>query len=334
MSDGFGSNDIMTPQELESFEIINFNKDLSSFDDLQIIEDEKSKIKEKDINNVEDVTDVPKTQYSDLEEEEYFKDDIWDDFELARPYMEKFDNKHTEKVTKKASKLQKRHKAMVRYKNPIITVNFDEPTKFLLRRLVVTRWLSRYNHIIGTGSNSILLYGNGSTCFMRLPWEVVVKVYENNEAASQRAQNELKSIDRLRRCRINSPVPVCAWRNIIVMGAIGHGKTAPSITTAPPELVLKNYLHIIDSMKRMYQIAKVVHGNLSHRSIMWYGEPYFISLAHSVPADHEDALKLLIKDCYNVTHVSIKSRIKKKELHQSSKPKSHLSSTSLKKKQI
>lgn len=292
-------------KELITYEVIQVDDHITNINIAQFLSDNENEIIDDKV--ILNTSDIPDPEYPESEEDLYEEeDDIWDDFNLGKQSKQKLNNNHVEKISKKEQ--QKRAKTMVRYKRPPM-VQFDEETKFLLRRLVQTRFMGRYHGIIGTGTSSIVLFGHCCTCVsMKMPWEATVKVYKNDkthkETVYKRVQNEFRSLDRIFRCHINVPMPVCAWRNIIMMGSIGYGNNT-SIFNAPPEFDNRNYWHIIDSMKRMYQIAKIVHGNLSHRSILWHGQPYFISLGHSVPADHPNALKLLIRDCFNVNNVSI-----------------------------
>jgi serine/threonine-protein kinase RIO1 len=61
------------------------------------------------------------------------------------------------------------------------------------------------------------------------------------------------------------------------------------------------YLECVKMMWRMYNEAKLVHGDLSEYNILyWRNECVFIDVSQSVEHDHPSAFDFLRKDCENI----------------------------------
>lgn len=59
-------------------------------------------------------------------------------------------------------------------------------------------------------------------------------------------------------------------------------------------------------MKILYSKAKLIHADLSEYNILWHKEScYIIDVAQSVEPQHENAYFFLMRDCENITKVSI-----------------------------
>ena len=69
----------------------------------------------------------------------------------------------------------------------------------------------------------------------------------------------------------------------------------------PPENPEKVYKVIVTAMKRLYQKAKIVHGDLSEYNIMmWKGKPVVFDVSQSVSIQHPLADFMLKRDIANV----------------------------------
>jgi RIO kinase 1 len=98
------------------------------------------------------------------------------------------------------------------------------------------------------------------------------------------------------------PKPIAVKNNVLIMEFIGkNGISAPSMKEQPPEDPYKVYKMIITNLKRLYQKAELVHGDLSEYNIMiWRGRPVFFDMSQAVPLSHPMADFLLNRDIANI----------------------------------
>jgi len=79
------------------------------------------------------------------------------------------------------------------------------------------------------------------------------------------------------------------------------GVSAPSLKERPPEDPEKVYKVIVTYLKRLYQKAKIVHGDLSEYNIMiWKDKPVVFDVSQSVSIQHPLADFMLRRDLANV----------------------------------
>jgi RIO kinase 1 len=79
------------------------------------------------------------------------------------------------------------------------------------------------------------------------------------------------------------------------------GNSAPSLKEQLPEDPEKIYKQLVTSIKRLYQKAKLVHGDLSEYNIlMWKGKPVIIDMSQSVSIEHPMADFMLTRDLTNL----------------------------------
>jgi len=101
---------------------------------------------------------------------------------------------------------------------------------------------------------------------------------------------------------VRVPKPIAVERNIVIMEFIGKdGVSAPSLKEQPPENPWKTYRALLTYMKRLYQKAELVHGDLSEYNLMaWKGKLIVFDMSQSVPTSHPLAQFLLERDITNV----------------------------------
>eukprot|EP00188_Purpureofilum_apyrenoidigerum_P003449 Plantae.Rhodophyta-Purpureofilum_apyrenoidigerum.ctg3606.p1 GENE.Plantae.Rhodophyta-Purpureofilum_apyrenoidigerum.ctg3606~~Plantae.Rhodophyta-Purpureofilum_apyrenoidigerum.ctg3606.p1 ORF type:complete len:478 (+),score=119.58 Plantae.Rhodophyta-Purpureofilum_apyrenoidigerum.ctg3606:156-1589(+) len=118
------------------------------------------------------------------------------------------------------------------------------------------------------------------------------------------AEKEFRNLARLRAAEILAPAPLELQKHVLVMRFFGEdGWAAPrlkdvQITT---EEASKAYFSLVLIMRRMFHIAKLVHGDLSEYNILYYqSKLIIIDVSQSVEHEHPHALDFLRRDCYNV----------------------------------
>ena len=116
------------------------------------------------------------------------------------------------------------------------------------------------------------------------------------------AQKEFRNLKEATDAKVRVPKPIAVKSNVVVMEFIGEkGVSAPSLKEQPPENPEKIYKIILTSIKRLYQKAKIVHGDLSEYNIMmWKGKPVVFDMSQSVSIQHPLADELLVRDLTNV----------------------------------
>ena len=116
------------------------------------------------------------------------------------------------------------------------------------------------------------------------------------------AQKEFRNLDAANKAKVRVPKPIAVERNVVVMEFIGKdGVSAPRLKEVPPKDPEKTYKQVITYMKRLYQKAELVHGDLSEYNLMiWKGKLVMFDMSQSVPTSHPLATELLNRDISNV----------------------------------
>ena len=116
------------------------------------------------------------------------------------------------------------------------------------------------------------------------------------------AQKEFRNLKEASQAKVRVPKPIAVKSNVVVMEFIGKdGVSAPSLKERPPANPERVYKIIVTSIKRLYQRAKIVHGDLSEYNIMmWKGRPVIFDVSQSVSIQHPLAEFMLRRDLTNV----------------------------------
>jgi RIO kinase 1 len=98
------------------------------------------------------------------------------------------------------------------------------------------------------------------------------------------------------------PTPIALESNVLIMEFLGKdGVSAPTLKEQPPDDPIKTYKLLLTYMKRLYQKAELVHGDLSeYNLITWKGKLVMFDMSQSVPTSHPLAQFLLNRDITNV----------------------------------
>jgi len=125
------------------------------------------------------------------------------------------------------------------------------------------------------------------------------------------AQKEFKNLEQATVAKVRVPRPIAVKNNVLIMGFIGkNGVSAPSLKELPPERPEKIYRTLFTYLRRLYQKAELVHGDLSEYNIMiWKGRPVLFDVSQAVPLSHPMADFLLHRDLTNLNRFFAKSGI-------------------------
>lgn len=118
------------------------------------------------------------------------------------------------------------------------------------------------------------------------------------------AEKEMHNLMRMQAIGLNVPDVVVLKKHVLVMRFIGDNhNAAPKLKDArltAAELSCA-YEEIVAAMHKMYNVAKLVHADLSEYNILWYEDKcWFIDVAQSVEPEHPSALEFLMRDCGNI----------------------------------
>jgi len=110
---------------------------------------------------------------------------------------------------------------------------------------------------------------------------------------------EYRNLQQAKSGGVRVPAPVKVMGNVLLMEFIGgsDGRPAPLLRETPLDHPAKVYDKIAESVRRLYQKAQLVHGDLSEYNIMMDGlEPVLIDFAQAVTVEHQMAQIFLERD--------------------------------------
>eukprot|EP00177_Eucheuma_denticulatum_P000641 GFKZ01001153.1.p1 GENE.GFKZ01001153.1~~GFKZ01001153.1.p1 ORF type:complete len:688 (-),score=133.28 GFKZ01001153.1:1004-2809(-) len=126
----------------------------------------------------------------------------------------------------------------------------------------------------------------------------------NRKMVQQWAEKEFRNQMRLQEAGVPAPVPLLLKPPVLVMSFFGKdGWPAPRLKDAGLSVgkLGRAYFRVCGLMRRMFRVAKLVHGDLSEYNMLyWKGEVIIIDVSQSVEDDHPMALDFLRRDCANV----------------------------------
>ncbi|KAL7903053.1 RIO1 family domain-containing protein [Trichoderma sp. SZMC 28014] len=123
------------------------------------------------------------------------------------------------------------------------------------------------------------------------------------------AEKEYRNLRRIYNAGIPCPEPLALKLHVLVMGFLGDRKgwAYPRLRDAnlkgdDVDQQWQNlYVQLLGTMRRMYQICRLVHADLSEYNILYHnGKLYIIDVSQSVEPDHPRSLEFLRMDIKNV----------------------------------
>ena len=210
---------------------------------------------------------------------------------------------------------------------------FDQSTRMVLYHFLSSGILNEVNGVVSAGKEARVYWGKTKTGEDR-----AVKIYLTSSAEFKKgmmmyiegdyrfknikrdtrslistwAQKEFRNLDAADKAKVRVPKPIAVERNIVIMEFIGKdGVSAPSLKEQPPEDPQKTYKQLLTFMKRLYQKAELIHGDLSEYNLMtWKGKLVMFDMSQSVPTSHPLAQFLLNRDITNVNRFFSRQGIK------------------------
>jgi RIO kinase 1 len=114
---------------------------------------------------------------------------------------------------------------------------------------------------------------------------------------------EFKNLNRAYNAGVRVPKPIIAKNNILVMEFIGETDGTPARLMRQAKISNPDYVakKIIEYVKKLYNDAELVHGDLSAFNIlMQHDEPVIIDLSQGMVVDHPLSRELLNRDIDNL----------------------------------
>ena len=210
---------------------------------------------------------------------------------------------------------------------------FDQSTRMVLFHFLSSGILNEVNGVVSAGKEARVYWGKTKTGEER-----AVKIYLTSSAEFKKgmlmyiegdyrfknikrdtrslistwAQKEFRNLDSADKAKVRVPKPIAVDRNIVIMEFIGKdGVSAPRLKEIPPEDPQKTYKQLLTFMRRLYQKAELVHGDLSEYNLMtWKGKLVMFDMSQSVPTSHPLAQELLNRDITNVNRFFSRQGVK------------------------
>jgi len=116
------------------------------------------------------------------------------------------------------------------------------------------------------------------------------------------AQKEFKNLTQATNAGVRVPKPLDVSHNVLIMEFIGKdGESAPLLRETEVKNPRRVYNQVLTNVKKLYQKAKLVHGDLSEYNIMiWKNKPVLFDVSQAVPLEHPMANQLLRRDLENL----------------------------------
>ncbi len=200
---------------------------------------------------------------------------------------------------------------------------FDQTTRMIVFDLLNTGVLYEVNGVVSSGKEARVYWGKNKE-----GKDLAVKIYLTSSAEFKKgmlkyiegdprfknikrdtrsliatwAQKEFRNLDESCQAKVRVPKPIIVRSNVLVMEFIGKaGKSAPLLKEISPDNPERVYTVLVTYLKRLYQKAKLVHGDLSEYNIMmWKGLPLIIDMSQSVSIEHPMADFMLRRDIINL----------------------------------
>ncbi|QIW95564.1 hypothetical protein AMS68_001082 [Peltaster fructicola] len=121
------------------------------------------------------------------------------------------------------------------------------------------------------------------------------------------AEKEFRNLRRLKSAGIPCPDAIYLKAHVLVMDFIGNNKGWPAPRLRDVELQDQTtwqtvYITLLRYMRRMYQICRLVHADLSEYNLLYFEDTlYMIDVSQSVEHDHPRSLEFLRMDIKNVS---------------------------------
>ncbi len=210
---------------------------------------------------------------------------------------------------------------------------FDQTTRMVIFDLLNSGVLYELNGVVSSGKEARVYWGKSKE-----GTDLAVKIYLTSSAEFKKgmhkyiegdprfkdvkhdtrslmavwAQKEFRNLTEAYAVKVRVPKPIAVKSNVVVMEFIGKdGVSAPSLKEQQPTNPERVYKVIVTYLERLYQKAKLVHGDLSEYNIMmWKGRPVVFDVSQSVSLQHPMADFMLRRDLANVNRFFSRLNVK------------------------
>jgi RIO kinase 1 len=118
------------------------------------------------------------------------------------------------------------------------------------------------------------------------------------------AEKEFRNLRRIHAAGIPCPEPLSLKLHVLLMEFLGDrkGRAYPRLRDAniDDDRWQGLYVELLGLMRRMYQVCRLVHADLSEYNILYHEKLYIIDVSQSVEPDHPRSLEFLRMDIKNV----------------------------------
>jgi len=126
-------------------------------------------------------------------------------------------------------------------------------------------------------------------------------------------KKEFMNLRRMFRSLVSVPAPYVYKKNVLVMEFIGDEKPAPVLHDIINEIEdrEKVFYDIVEEYKKIYNKAKLVHGDFSDYNLLYYkNKIYVIDVSQAIPSYSPAAFTYLEKDLENIQSIVNKMKVK------------------------
>ncbi len=233
-------------------------------------------------------------------------------------YDEKIDKKIISRLIRidREQRIKRKDESLIKVKEEV----FDAKTLLTLYSLMNSGYLTQLNGVVASGKESRVYWGiamDGSS--------VAVKIYLVTTAEFRHrleyivgdprfkrvkkgmsnivtlwARKEFKNLNRAYNASISVPRPIYVKGNILLMEFIGDdGVPAPTLNHC--KVSKEHYIQVMDSIKRLYIDAELIHADLSEYNIFLHNDNIVIfDFGSAVDIRHPNAYLFLERDIVNV----------------------------------
>ena len=254
---------------------------------------------------------------------------------MSRKALEKIE--HKEKIVEKRDKMLRHDFSSER---AIFEEVFDRSTLMVIFKFLNKDVIDEIHGVVSAGKESRVYWGKN-----KKGEELAIKIYLTVSAAFRKgmlkyiqgdhrfksikhntralistwAMKEFRNLEQATRAKVRVPKPVIVKKNVLVMEFIGeNGISAPTLKAQSPKNPKQIYNTILSDLKRLYQKAELVHGDLSEYNVMVFNErPVLFDMSQSVPISHPLASSLLNRDLTNLNRFFAKLGVKVSPIEES-----------------
>ena len=226
------------------------------------------------------------------------------------------------KIDKKLfSKSKKRHLDDGFKKGKVINEVLDKPTVMTLYNMIRDHIIAYVNGAVSAGKESVLFWSvddDGTDIALKIylvstvsfkkrePYIIGDPRFSKLKKGTRNmvylwAKKEFRNLSQCYGCGIPVPKPLYVTNNVLAMSFMGKNGT-PAKLLLDSEVTESDYHESITILKKLYQNAKLVHGDYSEYNIFKTEKGLIVfDLGSAVDLRHPNSMKFLQRDINNIT---------------------------------